>query len=50
MNGWEVAKQAREIDPVFPVIYMTGAAAQQWDRTACRTASYLKNLLHQRSS
>jgi DNA-binding response OmpR family regulator len=30
MNGWEVAKQAREIDPVFPVIYMTGAAAEQW--------------------
>jgi hypothetical protein len=30
MNGWEVAKQARGIDPVFPVIYMTGAAAQQW--------------------
>jgi len=30
MNGWEVAKQARKIDPVFPVIYMTGAAAEQW--------------------
>ena len=23
MDGWEVAKQAREIDPEFPVIYMT---------------------------
>jgi CheY-like chemotaxis protein len=30
MNGWEVAKQAREIDPGFPVVYMTGAAADQW--------------------
>jgi CheY-like chemotaxis protein len=30
MDGWEVAKQAREIDPAFPVIYMTGAAADQW--------------------
>jgi DNA-binding response OmpR family regulator len=30
INGWEVAKQAREIDPAFPVIYMTGAAADQW--------------------
>jgi len=29
MNGWQVAKQAREIDPLFPV-YMTGAAAEQW--------------------
>jgi hypothetical protein len=26
MTGWEVAKQAREIDPEFPIVYMTGAA------------------------
>jgi DNA-binding response OmpR family regulator len=30
MDGWEVAKQAREIDPTFPVVYMTGAGADQW--------------------
>jgi CheY-like chemotaxis protein len=30
MNGWEVAKHAREIEPTFPVIYMTGAAADEW--------------------
>jgi CheY-like chemotaxis protein len=30
MNGWEVAKQVREIDPSFPVVYITGAAADQW--------------------
>jgi CheY-like chemotaxis protein len=30
MDGWEVARQAREIDPAFPIIYMTGAAADQW--------------------
>ena len=30
INGWEVAKKAREIDPNFPVIYMTGVAADQW--------------------
>jgi len=30
MNGWEVARQAREIDPSFPVVYMTGAAADEW--------------------
>jgi CheY-like chemotaxis protein len=29
-DGWEVARIAREIDPKFPVIYMTGAAADQW--------------------
>ncbi len=30
MNGWEVAKRAREIDPTFPIVYMTGAAAKDW--------------------
>lgn len=30
MTGWEVAKQARLIDPSFPVVYTTGAAADQW--------------------
>ena len=30
INGWEVAKQAREINPAFPVVYMTGAAADEW--------------------
>lgn len=30
MNGWDVARQIREVDPAFPVVYMTGAAADQW--------------------
>jgi DNA-binding response OmpR family regulator len=30
MDGWAVAKQAREIDPAFPVIYITAASAGQW--------------------
>jgi CheY-like chemotaxis protein len=30
MNGWEVARRIREADPGFPVVYMTGAAADQW--------------------
>jgi CheY-like chemotaxis protein len=30
MDGWEVAKQARELDPAFPIVYMTGAAGDQW--------------------
>jgi DNA-binding response OmpR family regulator len=30
MNGWDIARQIREVDPVFPVIYITGAAAGQW--------------------
>ena len=30
LDGWEVARVAREIDPTFPIIYMTGAAADQY--------------------
>ena len=30
LDGWEVAKRARELVPEIPVIYMTGAAADQW--------------------
>jgi DNA-binding response OmpR family regulator len=30
MDGWEVAKLAREIDPAFPIIYMTAASADKW--------------------
>ncbi|MET4482801.1 response regulator [Bradyrhizobium sp. F1.13.3] len=29
-NGWEVARAAREVDPNFPVVYMTGAGADEW--------------------
>ena len=30
LDGWEVAKRARELLPELPVVYMTGAAAEQW--------------------
>ena len=30
MDGWGVAKRAREIDPEFPVVYMTGARADDY--------------------
>ena len=30
MDDWEVAKRAREIDPEFPVVYMTGASADEY--------------------
>jgi len=29
-NGWEVGRAAREVDPHFPVIYMSGVVADQW--------------------
>lgn len=30
VDGWEVAKRAREMNPDMPVIYMTGDSAGQW--------------------
>ena len=30
LSGWEVAAQIREADPGFPVIYMSGAHAEDW--------------------
>ena len=30
MEGWEVARQAREIDPEFPIVYMTGLSAEEY--------------------
>jgi CheY-like chemotaxis protein len=30
MDGWEVAQYAREIEPDFPIVYMSGAAAADW--------------------
>lgn len=30
VDGWEVARHAREIDPAFPVVYMSGDGASDW--------------------
>jgi DNA-binding response OmpR family regulator len=30
LTGWDVARQAREIDSEIPIIYMTGASAHEW--------------------
>jgi CheY-like chemotaxis protein len=30
IGGWEVAKKAREVDPDFPIVYITAANADQW--------------------
>lgn len=30
LDGWGVAKRAREIDPTFPILYITAAHADQW--------------------
>ncbi len=30
IDGWDVARHAREIDPAFPVVYMSGKDAADW--------------------
>ena len=30
VDGWEVAKYARALDPAFPIIYMSGGSANRW--------------------
>ena len=30
IDGWEIARVARKSDPVFPIVYMSGAAAEEW--------------------
>lgn len=30
ITGWDVAQRAREAKPELPVVYMTGASADQW--------------------
>ncbi len=29
-NGWELARKARQSDPEFPVVYMTGTSIEDW--------------------
>ena len=29
-NGWDLARRARELQPLMPVIYMTGDSAKDW--------------------
>jgi DNA-binding response OmpR family regulator len=30
LDGWRVARAAREVDPAFPIVYITGAASVDW--------------------
>jgi CheY-like chemotaxis protein len=30
LDGWEVARRARQLNPEIPVIYITGPAADEW--------------------
>jgi CheY-like chemotaxis protein len=42
MKGWEIARLVRQIDPQFPVVYMTGAAADDWPSEGVPNSILLK--------
>jgi hypothetical protein len=42
MKGWEIARLVRQIDPAFPIIYMTGAAADDWASEGAPNSILLK--------
>jgi DNA-binding response OmpR family regulator len=31
VDGWEVARAAREANPTFAIVYMSGGSAEQWN-------------------
>lgn len=41
MDGWEAAQHAREVEPNFPVVYMSGAAAEEWTSKGVRNSVML---------
>jgi PleD family two-component response regulator len=49
LDGWEVAKRAREIDPAFPILYITAADADRWPSQGVPNSSLLTNHLRQRN-
>ena len=46
-EGWDVARAPREIDPIFPVVYMSGVAADQWNIKGVPNSIMLRNRSHQ---
>ena len=42
IDGWEVARVARQVDPNFPVVYITGVAAERWETQGVPSSVLLK--------
>jgi DNA-binding response OmpR family regulator len=42
LSGWEVARAAREVNPNFPVVYISGAAAHEWPAQGVPNSIILK--------
>jgi CheY-like chemotaxis protein len=50
LTGWQLARKIREAAPRFPVVYLTGPAADQWWSHGVPAASAWKNHSHRLSS
>ncbi len=42
IDGWEVARAARRVDPNVPVVYITGLAAERWEAQGVPESVLLK--------
>ena len=42
LDGWRVARGAREIDPSFPVLYITGGGGDEWPAKGVPDSALLK--------
>ncbi len=42
IKGWDIARLVRQLEPAFPVIYMTGAAADDWPSEGVPNSILLK--------
>lgn len=50
MTGWDLARISRDRDPAFPVVYMTGTAAEDWARFGVPNSILLTSRSHGLSS
>ena len=41
LDGWGVARSARELNPHFPIVYLTGEAADEWASRGVRESVLL---------
>jgi DNA-binding response OmpR family regulator len=50
LDGWDVGRTAREVDPTMPVIYMTGTHGDEWASKAFPTAFCFRSPSRRRKS
>jgi CheY-like chemotaxis protein len=49
LDGWHVARHAREIDPNFPIVYMSGKEPEDWPSKGVPNSTCWRSRSRQRS-